>query len=94
MESISNSLSLLAENNIQLIWQTGKLYIDSANTSLKNFQAKGLIAFGFIKEWIFAYAAADVVVSRAGAITISELCAVKKPVILIPFPKCRRRPSN
>lgn len=85
-ESISDSLTLIADNNLQLVWQTGKQYIETAKKHVANYENKGIKAFDFINEMDLAYAAADIVVSRAGAIAISELCAVKKPVILVPSP--------
>ena len=75
------------ENNIQLIWQTGKWMYKEA---LDKVKASGLEQWikvhQFISRMDMAYAAADVVMSRAGAIAISELCVVGKPVILIPSP--------
>jgi UDP-N-acetylglucosamine--N-acetylmuramyl-(pentapeptide) pyrophosphoryl-undecaprenol N-acetylglucosamine transferase len=68
----------------QVIWQTGKGYVEQSKTrcaGLKNVQAHE-----FIKEMDLAYAAADVVVSRAGAMSISELCLVAKPSIFVPSP--------
>jgi len=85
-ESIHKNLKLFKENNLQLIWQTGKYYIDIAKDAVKNYADDGINAYEFIKKMDLAYAAADIVVSRAGAIAISELCAVKKPCILIPSP--------
>jgi UDP-N-acetylglucosamine--N-acetylmuramyl-(pentapeptide) pyrophosphoryl-undecaprenol N-acetylglucosamine transferase len=85
-ESICNSLDIFANNNIQLVWQTGKFYFNAAENAVGKFKGKGIYAFEFINEMDFAYAVADIVISRAGAIAISELCAVKKPVILIPSP--------
>jgi UDP-N-acetylglucosamine--N-acetylmuramyl-(pentapeptide) pyrophosphoryl-undecaprenol N-acetylglucosamine transferase len=82
-ESILASLELLTENNIQVIWQTGKAFIEKAEKGFT--KAKGWVG-AFITEMDLAYAAADIVVSRAGAISISELAIVKKPVILVPSP--------
>ncbi|WP_128330417.1 undecaprenyldiphospho-muramoylpentapeptide beta-N-acetylglucosaminyltransferase [Apibacter sp. HY039] len=74
-----------AEQNIQIIWQTGKLDFPtlSKDSSLKN---KNIHINEFIKDMSNAYAAADIIISRAGAIAISELCLAGKPTILIPFP--------
>jgi len=85
-ESINKNLMRLKENGIQLIWQTGKGYIEQAQAAVKKEGNKNLKAFDFIKEMDYAYACADLVVSRAGAIAVSELCLVKKPCILIPYP--------
>jgi UDP-N-acetylglucosamine--N-acetylmuramyl-(pentapeptide) pyrophosphoryl-undecaprenol N-acetylglucosamine transferase len=84
--SIHEGLSRLADANIQVIWQTGKLYANEATKALLNYDAKGIITMPFIKEMDLAYAAADIVVSRAGAIAISELCICGKPSILVPSP--------
>lgn len=83
-ESVGKSLSLFKENNIQVIWQTGKTYVQQAKHEAENY--KNVRVFDFITKMDFAYAVADVVVSRAGAISVSELCLVKKPCILVPSP--------
>lgn len=79
-ENIEN---LLGED-FQLIWQTGKLeYAAIAGNTVKD---KRIIVKEFITDMALAYSAADIIVSRAGAIAISELAVAKKPVILVPFP--------
>ena len=85
-ESIQASLEMIAGNDLQMLWQTGRYYYPSAKEAVKPFESAGLRAFEFINEMYYAYDLADIVVSRAGAIAISELCAVKKPVILVPSP--------
>lgn len=85
-ESIDRSLQLLADNNIQVVWQTGKGYIDRATESIKNGGHSHAKAHAFITEMDLAYAVADLVVSRAGAIAVSELSLVKKASILVPLP--------
>ncbi|MDD5571599.1 MAG: undecaprenyldiphospho-muramoylpentapeptide beta-N-acetylglucosaminyltransferase [Bacteroidales bacterium] len=85
-ESINKNLELLSKNNIQVIWQTGKYYFEEAKKSVSALNLKNIKVFDFINKMDMAYAAADVVVSRAGAIAISELCIVGKPAILIPSP--------
>lgn len=85
-ESIRQSLEYFRKENIQLIWQTGKLYFPQAAEAVNRFEGNGFRAFDFISRMDLAYAAADVVVSRAGAIAISELCIVGKPAILVPSP--------
>ena len=85
-QSIKQNLSLILENNIQIIWQTGKYYFENIINSTKNFENKDLKIFEFINKMDYALAVADIVVSRAGAISISELCAAGKSVILIPSP--------
>ncbi len=85
-ESILNSLNLFPENKIQLLWQTGKSFAETAANAIDQMKVPGVKASAFITEMDLAYAVADVVVSRAGAIAISELCLVDKPVILVPSP--------
>ena len=84
--SIHAGLRLLADSNIQLIWQTGKLYGVQAAKAVTEYMVNGFITMPFIKEMDMAYSAADIVVSRAGAIAISELCLTGKPSILVPSP--------
>lgn len=76
----------LQKAGIQVIWQTGKFYIDEMQKSLAEGDSSGIKAQAFITNMDMAYAAADVIVSRAGAISISELCLIKKPAILVPSP--------
>lgn len=85
-QSINAGLSQLAASNIQVIWQTGKYYATQATEATSEYQGKGILNSPFIKEIDKAYAAADIVVSRAGAIAISELCISGKPTILVPSP--------
>ena len=85
-ESIAGMLDLLAENNIQLVWQTGKAYFPQAQELVKKYEGKGIKAFDFITKMDYAYAVADAVVSRAGASSVSELCLVRKASILVPSP--------
>jgi len=68
-----------------VIWQTGKPYYQTAVKRAKAFEGKVKV-FEFIREMDYAYAAADVVISRAGALAIAELCIIGKPVIFVPFP--------
>ena len=78
-ESMAGCLDMLLKNNIQVIWQTGKNF---SYTEKKD----GAWVGAFITKMDLAYACADIVVSRAGAIALSELAIVKKPCILIPSP--------
>lgn len=82
-----DNLDKLKEKDYQLIWQTGKLdYNDlKDNESIINYQSS-IMLNEFISDMALAYSAADVIVSRAGAIAISELAVAKKPVLLVPFP--------
>ena len=84
--TIDKNLLFFAENNLNLIWQTGKSYQKKAEQSVKEKAVKGTNAYTFIKEMDLAYGAADIIISRAGAIAISELCCIGKPTILIPSP--------
>jgi len=70
----------------QVIWQTGKTGIEGAKQTLANFSNSNIFPHTFINRMDLAYAAADMIISRAGAIAISEISAVGKPVIFIPFP--------
>jgi UDP-N-acetylglucosamine--N-acetylmuramyl-(pentapeptide) pyrophosphoryl-undecaprenol N-acetylglucosamine transferase len=83
-ESIKKSLPLFTENNIQLIWQTGKAYYNEAKELAKQYS--NIRVYDFISRMDFAYAASDLVVSRAGAISLAELCIAGKPAILVPSP--------
>ncbi len=85
-ESINNILPFFINNNIQLIWQTGKNYYSIAKDSTDNLTNSSIKVFEFINQMNYAYKAGDIIISRAGAIAISELCLVGKPVILIPSP--------
>ena len=85
-ESIVNCLEAFDKNNIQLIWQTGKGFFETAKSAVIKYEGKGIKAFDFIQKMDYAYAVADIVISRAGASSVSELCLVKKPSILIPSP--------
>lgn len=80
-KAIEKFAASLTASGLQIIWQTGKNFkSERAHTLL------GVHAHTFIKEMDYAYAAADIIVSRAGAMSISELCLVKKPCILVPSP--------
>ncbi|MHB8259805.1 MAG: undecaprenyldiphospho-muramoylpentapeptide beta-N-acetylglucosaminyltransferase [Bacteroidia bacterium] len=84
-EAIGKGLQQLVDNNIQLVWQTGKVYIEIAKQQSTLFTDNNIKAVDFITRMDLAYAVADVVVSRAGAGAISELCIIKKPCILVPL---------
>lgn len=82
--SIFKNLNKLIEADVQLIWQIGKIYFQEYTEALKGYDLKNVRTFEFLKEMDLAYAAADVVIARAGALSISELCIVQKPVIFVP----------
>ena len=81
---IENNLDFFKENNLQLIWQTGKEYASAAAGAEE--ERSNIWTNAFINNMEYAYAAADIVVSRAGAMAIAELCVVGKPVIFVPYP--------
>lgn len=83
-EAIEAGLDNFVAREVQLIWQTGKPYAERAAEAAKG--KPGIWTGAFITEMEKAYAAADVVVSRAGAMAIAELAVVKKPVIFVPYP--------
>lgn len=85
-ESIEQGIPALVNSGVQVVWQTGTGFIEQARKAVTNAGATGIKPFNFIYEMDKAYAVADVVVSRAGALSVSELCLVGKPAILVPFP--------
>ena len=85
-ESLAASYDKLVESGYQVIWQCGKVYIDDLQQRLANKLPESVKLMPFIKQMPLAYAAADVVVSRAGALSIAEICIAEKPVILVPSP--------
>ncbi len=83
-EEVDAQLDRLLKADLQVIWQTGRPYASRATERTRNKQ--GVWMSDFIADMEKAYAAADVVVSRAGAIAIAELSLMKKPVVFVPFP--------
>lgn len=83
-EALDKHIGEFEKNNLQLIWQTGKPYSERA----KQISAgkKNIWANDFITQMEYAYAAADVIISRSGAMSVSEICVVKKPAVFVPFP--------
>jgi UDP-N-acetylglucosamine--N-acetylmuramyl-(pentapeptide) pyrophosphoryl-undecaprenol N-acetylglucosamine transferase len=75
-----------ANTELQFLWQSGKLYFDQLQAELKDTLPENVKLVQFIDRMDLAYAAADVIISRAGAISVSELCLIGKPVILVPSP--------
>ena len=84
-EALLNGLNKFEQNDIQLIWQTGKLgaakYQEAAKANTN------IWINDFIQEMEYGYAAADLVISRAGAMAVTEICVVGKPAILVPYPR-------
>ncbi len=86
-ESILRHLDLVEQaKNIQFIWQTGKYYNASINKEIEGKKPGNLLVTDFISDMGAAYKAADLVISRAGASSISEFCLIGKPVVLVPSP--------
>jgi len=84
--SIMTGLDKIIAADVQVIWQTGKFYYKSIIEELGEDYNPNICIMEFVNHMDLAYAAADVIISRAGAGTIAELCVVKKPVILVPSP--------
>lgn len=83
-EATDKYLDEILSNGLQLIWQTGKPYAEKAKQ-----RAVGKLSVWvneFITKMEYAYAAADIVIARAGAMTVAELCVAKKPVLFVPYP--------
>ena len=84
--SLSENINRLKDSDCQWLWQTGKYYFENVKALVSVSFSENISVHGFINRMEYAYAAADIIVSRAGAGTISELCLVGKPVILVPSP--------
>jgi UDP-N-acetylglucosamine--N-acetylmuramyl-(pentapeptide) pyrophosphoryl-undecaprenol N-acetylglucosamine transferase len=76
----------LKDADVQVIWQCGSFYVDKLRSELLEKLPDNIKMMAFLQRMDYAYAAADVIISRAGAGTISELCVIGKPVILVPSP--------
>ena len=90
-QSIIKHLKELTESGIQVIWQTGKIYHEQCKTTLQDYlsstnQQSNILCTAFLSRMDLAYAIADLVISRAGASSISELCLLGKAAILVPSP--------
>ena len=85
-ESIEAGLPHFIEAGIQVIWQTGPAFIERAREAVAQINSPLVKVFDFIYDMDKAYAVANVVVSRAGALSVSELCLVGRPTILVPLP--------
>lgn len=85
-ESVLQHLDLVKSSDVQFIWQTGKYYSTAIAEQLKGQDIPNLKVTDFITDMGAAYKAADLVISRAGASSISEFCLIGKPVILVPSP--------
>jgi UDP-N-acetylglucosamine--N-acetylmuramyl-(pentapeptide) pyrophosphoryl-undecaprenol N-acetylglucosamine transferase len=85
-ESVLQHLDLVKDTDVQFIWQTGKYYSAEIAKRLEGQNIPNLVVTDFITDMGAAYKAADLVISRAGASSISEFCLIGKPVILVPSP--------
>lgn len=85
-KSIISGMDKLIAADVQVIWQTGKYYYSSVKETIGEKQNENIKVLEFLNRMDLAYAAADVIISRAGAGTIAELCVIKKPAILVPSP--------
>lgn len=84
--AVLHAINDYADNNVQVLWQCGKYYRDVMRAELRNHPTVPILLKDFIGRMDAAYAVADVIVSRAGALSISELCLIGKPVVLVPSP--------
>ncbi|NND77166.1 MAG: undecaprenyldiphospho-muramoylpentapeptide beta-N-acetylglucosaminyltransferase [Flavobacteriales bacterium] len=85
-ESVQNSFEKIRASGVQVIWQTGTYYYNSAKEKADQFACENIKVHEFLRDMDLAYAAADLTISRAGAMSISELSLVKMPAILVPSP--------
>lgn len=88
-QSILNGLKEITttyKNDVQVIWQTGKFYIESIKEQTKEYNLENVVITDFVARMDLAYSIADLVISRSGASSISELCLLGKPSILVPSP--------
>ncbi|MCG8411427.1 MAG: undecaprenyldiphospho-muramoylpentapeptide beta-N-acetylglucosaminyltransferase [Bacteroidales bacterium] len=85
-QSLVNEIDNLKKSEFQILWQTGKFYYQKVKQEIENKKAENVKVLDFITRMDMAYAVADIIISRAGAGTISELCLVAKPVVLVPSP--------
>ncbi|HOI25876.1 MAG TPA: undecaprenyldiphospho-muramoylpentapeptide beta-N-acetylglucosaminyltransferase [Paludibacteraceae bacterium] len=85
-QSVLKGLPQLKAAGIQVLWQTGKYYFENMKQQAAPYIDENLLVTDFVKRMDYAYAIADLVISRAGASSISELCLLGKPSILVPSP--------
>jgi UDP-N-acetylglucosamine--N-acetylmuramyl-(pentapeptide) pyrophosphoryl-undecaprenol N-acetylglucosamine transferase len=84
--AVLKNLNVIAKSGVQVIWQTGAIYFERIQSEIQGKKPENLQIHQFLSRMDLAYSVADVVISRAGAGTISELCLVGKPAILVPSP--------
>lgn len=85
-ESVLNHIELIQKEDIQVIWQCGKFYLENIENNFQDSWKSSVQVHAFIQRMDLAYAVADVIISRAGALSVSELCLIGKPCILVPSP--------
>jgi UDP-N-acetylglucosamine--N-acetylmuramyl-(pentapeptide) pyrophosphoryl-undecaprenol N-acetylglucosamine transferase len=83
---VENIAEIARHDEIQILWQSGKLYYEQMLEIMNKEKVDSIKLVQFIDRMDLAYAAADVIISRAGAISVSELCLIGKPVVLVPSP--------
>lgn len=83
-DAVAEQLDTFAQHGLQLLWQTGKPYALKGKQLAQGRQ--NIWVSDFITQMEYAYAAADIVISRAGAMAIAELCVMKKPAVFVPYP--------
>jgi UDP-N-acetylglucosamine--N-acetylmuramyl-(pentapeptide) pyrophosphoryl-undecaprenol N-acetylglucosamine transferase len=84
-EAIDRQMDEIISEDVQVLWQTGKPYYEQAIKRAEPYKDKVKVV-EFIREMDYAYAAADIIISRAGALAIAEICIAAKPVIFVPYP--------
>lgn len=85
-QAVLTDMKKMEQSGLQVLWQCGKFYFEEMKTKLQSSGLTHIHLFEFIREMDLAYSAADIIVSRAGALSVSELSLVGKPVIFIPSP--------
>ena len=85
-KAIAKNIHKFKDNGVNLIWQTGKDYYQISTKCISDVNIKGINSYAFIEHMNLAYASSDIIISRAGAISIAELCCIGKPIILVPSP--------
>ena len=85
-KSLISALSIIGESDVQVIWQSGKYYYSTSKEKLRYYPNTSVYLTSFISRMDLAYSLADLIISRAGAGSISEFCILGKPVILVPSP--------
>lgn len=85
-QSIQNNFDIFRQKGLQLLWQTGKNFINNAQEILQESDNENIKVYEFITRMDLAYSISDIIISRAGAIAISEICIAGKPAVFVPFP--------